>query len=433
MEERLICLICGVFLPEPYIKCAACINPQRYLCVQCFAKGREYGSHKNDHPYIIVRNNFSLFDPEWMASEEVKLLNAVADYGIGNWPRVARDTGTKNRQECKEHYFKYYVNNPVPPLPEFPMLEAVSEVHPNPISCSSFSQDPPRPIIGSVFYQEMAGYMPGRGDFATEYDDYAELDIQDLSFDTDDPLWNDLQKAVLSIYQSRLKERARRKWIILNYGLISMKRNIEDWKRYTPLGSTILDKMKTFMHLFTPEDFYKFLEGVLWEEKLKRRIKMLQDCRRAGLTRLSSIGIYMQLKRHRDERQRSKSVLDEVLAQIKDETSCNQFIRRQVFKENTHGSSDLVPSLVNRRIAPPLNIAGMPGFDKLSSKEREVCASLRLLPTSFLQYKATLVNEYRKMGSLRLANARNVIKIDVNKTRRIYDLLIEQGLISKGS
>lgn len=57
-------------------------------------------------------------------------------------------------------------------------------------SCLVFSQDPPRPVIGSSLYQEMAGYMPGRGDFSIEYDDYAELDIQDLNFDTDDQLWN---------------------------------------------------------------------------------------------------------------------------------------------------------------------------------------------------------------------------------------------------
>lgn len=63
----------------------------------------------------------------------------------------------------------------------------------------------------------------------------------------------------------------------------------------------------------------------------------------------------------------------------------------------------------------------------------KVCAGLRLMPASFLQYKSILINEYRKLGSLRLANARSVIKIDVNKTRKIYDLLLEEGLISKGS
>ncbi|GFQ99541.1 transcriptional adapter 2-alpha [Trichonephila clavata] len=68
---------------------------------------------------------------------------------------------------------------------------------------------------------------------------------------------------------------------------------------------------------------------------------------------------------------------------------------------------------------------------RIDSKERDLCSSLRIIPSAYLQYKATLVNEYRKLGSLRLANARSVIKIDVNKTRKIYDLLLEEGLVSK--
>jgi len=35
----------------------------------------------------------------------------------------------------------------------------------------------------------MAGYMPARSDFATEYDNYAELDLKTLDFsDTDDEI-----------------------------------------------------------------------------------------------------------------------------------------------------------------------------------------------------------------------------------------------------
>ncbi|XP_035234127.1 transcriptional adapter 2-alpha-like isoform X1 [Stegodyphus dumicola] len=432
MGEALACPICGIFLIEPYVRCAKCKNPTRSFCLQCFAKGREYESHRNNHPYTIVRNNFTLFNPEWMASEELKLLDAIAERGIGNWSDIAKDVGTKGKTECEEHYFKYYVYNPVPPLPKIPEPEIESNIHSTPVACTTFSQDPPRPVIGSAMYQEMAGYMPARGDFSSEYDDYAELDIKDLSYEKDDPFWNEMQSAVLSIYQSRLKERARKKWIIMTYGLISMKRNLEDWKRYSILGKTILDKMKTFMRLLAPDDFYKFLEGVLWEQKTKQRIRMLQDCRNAGITHLHSIGTYMKLKRRREERRRYKTALDEVLGQIKDEASCHQFIRRQFLKESSQGVSDAMAG-VGRRSAPPLNIIGMPGYEKLTTKERELCANLRLFPNSFLNYKDTLINEYRKLGSLRLANARTVIKIDVNKTRKIYDLLLEEGLVSKSS
>ncbi|XP_015917065.2 transcriptional adapter 2-alpha isoform X2 [Parasteatoda tepidariorum] len=430
MDESPTCPSCGIFLTEPYIQCAQCANPTRCLCLQCFAKGREYENHKNNHPYIIIRNNFTLFDSDWMASEEVKLLNAISDRGFGNWSEIAKDVGTKTKQECEEHYLRYYVYNPISPLPKIPTPETVTDHFPAPISCTTFSQDPPRPIVASVLYQEMAGYMPARGDFAYEYDDYAELDIKDLKIENDgDPLWNELQLNILNIYNSRLKERARRKWIIKTYGLISMKRNLDDWKRYTNLGNKWLDTMKTMMRLFYPDDFYKFMEGILWEQKTKQRIKLLQECRTAGLTHLYSIHTYMRLKRRRDGKKKSKSILDEVLSQIKDEASCQQYIRRQALRESQ--GFEINPSPGGRQ-APPLNIISMPGYEKLSEKERELCSNIRIMPQSYLQYKTTLLNEYRKLGSLRLANARSVVKIDVNKTRKIYDLLLEEGLVSKG-
>jgi len=39
------------------------------------------------------------------------------------------------------------------------------------------------------------------------------------------------------------------------------------------------------------------------------------------------------------------------------------------------------------------------------------------------------VNECSKLGHLRLAQARALIKIDVNKTRKIYDFLISERVI----
>lgn len=45
------------------------------------------------------------------------------------------------------------------------------------------SSDPPRPAMGSLHSNEMAGYLPWRGEFQVEYQDSGEFVIQDLSFD----------------------------------------------------------------------------------------------------------------------------------------------------------------------------------------------------------------------------------------------------------
>ena len=41
--------------------------------------------------------------------------------------------------------------------------------------------------------------------------------------------------------------------------------------------------------------------------------------------------------------------------------------------------------------------------------------------------------ESEKCGGLRLAEARRVVKIDVNKTRKLYDFFLAQQLIRKPS
>lgn len=40
------------------------------------------------------------------------------------------------------------------------------------------------------------------------------------------------------------------------------------------------------------------------------------------------------------------------------------------------------------------------------------------------------MSECKKLGRLALAEARKLLKIDVNKTRKVYDLLIAKGLIN---
>ena len=53
------------------------------------------------------------------------------------------------------------------------------------------------------------------------------------------------------------------------------------------------------------------------------------------------------------------------------------------------------------------------------------------MPNAYLDFKTILINDCRREGFLRLARARNLIKIDVNKTRKIYDFLLKHGVISK--
>lgn len=74
--------------------------------------------------------------------------------------------------------------------------------------------------------------------------------------------------------------------------------------------------------------------------------------------------------------------------------------------------------------------SGLLDYDRLSGDERIVCSEIRLTPKAFLEYKRLLMQESAKLGVLRLSDARRLIKIDVNKTREIYKLLIKNGYVN---
>lgn len=75
--------------------------------------------------------------------------------------------------------------------------------------------------------------------------------------------------------------------------------------------------------------------------------------------------------------------------------------------------------------------SGLSNYDKLNKEEQELCSLIRVVPDSFLTYKKLLITENNKLGYLRLADARKLIKIDVNKTRVMYDFFFEHGYINK--
>ena len=85
------------------------------------------------------------------------------------------------------------------------------------------------------------------------------------------------------------------------------------------------------------------------------------------------------------------------------------------------------------KIAAPLNLANSPSLHLLTPAEQTLCSSLRILPKPYLVIKETLVREYaRRGGKLRRREARDLVKIDVNKTSRVWDFLVQAGYLRIG-
>lgn len=74
---------------------------------------------------------------------------------------------------------------------------------------------------------------------------------------------------------------------------------------------------------------------------------------------------------------------------------------------------------------------GLTNYEKLTKDEQELCTTVRVVPDAYLAYKKLLIQENARLGYVRLADARRLIKIDVNKTRVLYDFCFEHGFVNK--
>jgi transcriptional adapter 2-alpha len=79
-------------------------------------------------------------------------------------------------------------------------------------------------------------------------------------------------------------------------------------------------------------------------------------------------------------------------------------------------------------VPAPLNLANSPALSLLSPAEQTLCSQLRILPKPYLVIKETLIGAFLKSGgTLRKRDARELVKIDVNKCGRIWDFFQQSG------
>lgn len=87
--------------------------------------------------------------------------------------------------------------------------------------------------------------------------------------------------------------------------------------------------------------------------------------------------------------------------------------------------------IFRKPVANPLDISRATDVELLSPEEQVLCSQLRILPKPYLTIKETLFRELlRSGGVLKKRTARELIKIDVNKTARIYEFFQAQRWIA---
>lgn len=425
------CRVCKSALTEPYIRCAVCSSME--LCPSCFSNGSEIGNHRNDHDYIIIKNEFPLIEESgWTAKQELELLDVLLECGFGNWIDMAKRMQDKSPEECKNHYLQYYIDNQA--LPGLPKIE---ETRASLFECESIPysyklqdlEEPPRFAPNTLNCKLLAGYNPARSDFEVNFDNHAELLISDLNyneFDINDEnyeLGKTLQVAIVQAYNNRLKERMRRRKIIRNHGLIAFRRTISWIQRYEcTITRPLVERLLIYMQLLGGIEFDYFMEGLHRAGELKNYINKLFEFRTNGLKYFHSVPMFQKLSKLRQENEKER----------KQYLNNPEYSWKTILPGcNISFNNSISNTISQRKAAPPLAIKGLPGYEKLTPAEKELCSVTRIVPTNYLDFKQILIAENKKSGCLRLAQARVLLKIDVNKTRKIYDFLTEKGYINK--
>lgn len=287
---------------------------------------------------------------------------------------------------------------------------------------------------------EITGYMPYREEFEVCFDNEAEVSIKDLVFmETDKSFDVRLKKCMLDIYSGTLDRRAGRQDFALQHGLINYKAQVALDKTRPKEERDVLNQIKPFARFMRTSDFDELTRGLVKEGELRKRIASLQEYRRAGIRRMDEAHRYEHEKKQLELYLKSGGAAiihrpikePHPLPVLPSRESHTITVTTTTITSPTDSQSTQAPSTSTqgRKASAPLNISHADGIDLLTEKERELCSILRLYPRVYLHIKDTLIKEYLHHGGLKRAQARAAVKIDVNKTSRLYDFFVAAGWI----
>ncbi|KAJ1785735.1 Transcriptional adapter ada2, partial [Coemansia sp. RSA 2399] len=389
------------------------------LCTTCFSRGVEIGAHRSDHAYrVVTRHRFPVFTEDWSADEELLLIDGLRQFGMGNWKDAAEHVGTKTKEDCERHYNDVYVASAAWPLPDMDrefdasfartLGDKRSRLVATPSKAKVLSSQPSN--------HEIVGYMPGRLEFETEFENEAEQVVKDMVIHEDDTMEEvELKQIVLKIYNNKLDRRLYRKAFVFDRGLLEYRKNQAIEKRRPKDERDLLNKTKVFARMQTREDSDAFSTGVLNEHALRQRIAQLQGWRRNGITTFED-GV--QYETERSQRLSRRATTQRDSAQLLERMQRIVSARSQ----RDMGADAAVTQPIRKTPQPSsLDIEGADGINLLSEAERELCSRLRIFPRPYLVIKQTLLSEYARTGSLWRSRARELIRIDANKTNKIYN------------
>eukprot|EP00041_Stephanoeca_diplocostata_P013597 m.238796 g.238796 ORF g.238796 m.238796 type:complete len:531 (+) comp19399_c0_seq3:197-1789(+) len=458
-----------------HIACATCENFE--MCLHCFSVGHEQDDHLNNHPYRVIDNmKFSLYDEQWGADEELRLLQVIQSVGLGNWQEISSRMGTKSAEECEQHYLDCYLSSKTAPLPDASrMLQSNTDasggasrqtagetatIAPPPVarstgakaskaprnkkqmgkmmplkrsaSCASGTTTGvvtvaaaarPAPVAEQLppvtLGQSYAGYYPNRKDFEQEHDEYCERPVAGITFHEDDgKLDIRLKTTLLRIYNAKLNKRQQRKDFCISHGLVGKDR-IKTYRQNRDFKMQF-DRLRPLLRFHPAKDFDALLDALYHKAQLQRKVRMYQEYRKAGLSKFKQISQYTAEKK--------------------------RFLNKDS-KEGKHGKSrggrPSATVLANvRRVAPstatdsrlPLleDFLKLPCAKMFSNNEIDLCHSVSLLPSQYFSLKMAFLRHNTRFGFLTFEGAKRISPYEAARTAKVYAFAVECGWIHPG-
>lgn len=359
---------------EVRVKCNICSD--MLLCLECFSNGVELGNHLKTHPYSLYDPGcFPLFTQDWSGLEEIQLLEALEESGFGDWEQCTNYIAIKTAGEIAAHFEEFHLSGI--------MGDAVKGLLRDPtfgnINLSpSLTVAPMRVDLSKEEGLEL-GYMPLRDDFEREYDNTAETLISKLvATHNDEPIEADLKFAQVEIYNKRLKDRALRKKIAREYGLVCPKQTQYVMKGKKLDQKDLRQNMQAYARFLTYNQFEKLACGVTREEKLRQKITELRAFRKEGVRKIDDCREFEVNKMKRERRKREEKIGNTPPKRLSYNSLRSLGTDTKSTQRGTNDAKDLKDLI---------------GFKCLSDNEKELCNSLQLPPQKYLSVKLCIIRE----------------------------------------
>ncbi|KAH9020735.1 hypothetical protein EDB85DRAFT_2293776 [Lactarius pseudohatsudake] len=261
----------------------------------------------------------------------------------------------------------------------------------------------------------------------------SEENMPPIPFETQASL--EFKLTLIEMYMQRMAKRREAKTLMFDRGLLEYKKLQAAEKKRPKDDKDIVHRLRPFARLQAAEDYEVFCTDILYEAMLRKRIAELQQFRKLGLTTAADI---KKWEEDLYKRVRSTQAKANMSRDSRDSSSFGLQVHDSLLDPTIRGATVASASMpIGRALtkqAPPDRQAADPSsLHLLTPAEQTLCSTLRILPKPYLVIKETLVREYaRRGGKLRRREARDLVKIDVNKTSRVWDFLVQAGYLRIG-